>query len=299
MKIFALPAIASLATCSLVIIGSCREKGEQNSLRTSEQSARRARALHPNSQVSDYQKKRIRSSVDSVAKIGTKGVAIQEFEELLRNFPSDMDFLQELALQASTASIETQKALASAVVQLYRSGDYQNLGQALDALAIDGPEAGMAFYFSEELSGQGDLAVRAYEELLVNPAKKARASQYEDIAWGAARVLGYQEALARIPDIHDGSFGTSAARKLITSWTYNNPEESSSFVRDLPDSEYRNSLVVHMVEKIATSQDFEMAYKWANYLQGNAKDKALGIVKREEAIIQRRAEQRAQREAKK
>jgi hypothetical protein len=43
---------------------------------------------------------------------------------------------------------------------------------------------------------QKDLAMGAYEELLANPSKITHPDAYGRIAFGAARAIGYQEALA-------------------------------------------------------------------------------------------------------
>jgi hypothetical protein len=74
---------------------------------------------------------------------------------------------------------------------------------------------------------------------------------------------------------------------------------ASTYVRDLPDSKFRNSLLVSMVEEVAESEDFEMARAWANYLQGDEKIRALANVERDEARLKSRDEGRAKRAAEK
>jgi hypothetical protein len=135
--------------------------------------------------------------------------------------------------------------------------------------------------------------VRAFEELLARPSKVIRPYHYQHIATGAAKSIGFPEALALIPDIHDGWFGKAAAYDLISSWSFDDPVAASTHVRDLPASPFRDSWIIHLVEAVAMSEDFEMAIEWANSLQGDAKEKALALVKQQQDILQRREEQRA------
>ena len=222
--------------------------------------------------------------------------AVRELEDLLRSRPGDLAFVHELAMEVRPLSQDTQVALATALVRRYRDGDYQRVGELIDALGTEGVLRGIqVHFFSNELarSKEPELRVRAFEELLTRPSKVIRPDHYEDIATGAARTLGYPEALARIPDIHDGWFGTSAASDLISNWVFGDPVAGSTYVRDLPASPFRDSLIIHLVEEVSSSEDFEMAIEWANSLKGDAREKALELVKQQQDILRRREEQRA------
>lgn len=223
---------------------------------------------------------------------------VRELEDLLRSRPGDLAFVHELAMEVESTSQDTQLALAAALVRRYRDGDFQQLGELIDALGTEGVSAGIqAHSFSIELARcqDDDLRVRAFEELLARPTKVVDSYHYNAIATGAARTLGTSEALARIPDIHDGSFGTAAANNLICTWVLDDPVTASSYIRDLPASPFRDGLTIHLVEAVALSEDFEMAKEWANSLQGEAREKALALVKQEQDILRRREEQRERR----
>lgn len=251
--------------------------------------------------VSERDKARIRAALRSASKSADPfqrdDTAVRELENLLRSRPGDLAFVHELAMEVRSTSQDTQLALAAALARRYRDGDYQRLGELIDALGTEGVMVGIqVHWFASELRRSQDenLRVRAFEELLARPSKVIRPDHYEDIATGAARSLGYPEALARIPDIHDGWFGTASANDLISNWVFSDPVAASSYVRDLPASTFRDSLVIHLVEEVAATEDFERANEWANSLQGEAKEKALSIIKREQDILRRREEQRAQ-----
>jgi hypothetical protein len=287
---------APLFTCLTVFIGACRQKEEHIPTESTEDVGRRNGSRvepHAKTPISEYQKKRIRSTIQSAGKLENEENRVEEFVELLQSFPSDNDVLHALALETSSTSSGSQEALAKAVVRMYRAGEYGKLGGAVDALKTDGTLAGILVHrFAQDLRAQSDLVVRAFEELLVDPPKNVKPYHYEDIASGAARELGYPEALAMIPNLHDGAFGTTAAKEIITNWTFKDPQAVSIYVRDLPDSEFRSQLIIHMIEKVAAEEDLEMAYEWANYLEGDLQDQALKIVTREDAIIKRRQEER-------
>jgi hypothetical protein len=286
----------------MLSLGMCRPKdlGESSDKQNQLHERKQQRTPRNDAQhLSDFQTKRIRSTIEAVVHAGASGSnqsAIQSFKELLDSYSSDMLFLNGLVLEASETSTETQVALASALVQLYCEQDTIDLSELLDAMQCDGVNAGiMVQLFSDELYKNKDDVVRAFEELIVKPSRTIEPYNYARIADGAANVLGYAEALARIPDINDGWFGTAAANKIVVSWTLVNPVASSSYVRDLPESSYRDTLIVHMVEEIATGEDFEMASAWAGYLNGNARELAFEIVERQETIVRSRNEGRAER----
>jgi hypothetical protein len=300
VKTIALPSVVRIGACFFVLLGSCREKGEQTSSNDQIPRKHDTRVKSPiKTSISEYQKKRIRSAVDSARKTSKTEERIQNFQELLQSNQADEDFLHELAIETSSASSDCQEAFVEALVRMYRSGEYNNPAVVVNALKTEGTLGGILVHlYAQDLRRQKDLVVGAYEKLLVAPPKNVHPSFYADIASGAARELGYPQALARIPNIHDSSVGASAAKEIITNWTFSDPQAVSIYLRDLPDSEFRNSLIIHMAEKVAAEEDIDMAYGWASYLKGESKDKAIKIVKREEGIIKRRAEQQAQRDAK-
>jgi RNA polymerase sigma factor (sigma-70 family) len=260
-----------------------------------------ARSLVPTTTgVSERDKARIRATLRSASKSADPfqrdDTAVRELEELLQTRPGDLAFVHQLAMEVTSESQETQLALATALVRRYRDGDFQRLGELIDALGTEGVKEGIqAHWLSLELfrCKDEDLRVRAFEELLARPSKVIESDHYQCIATGAAKTIGFPKALALIPDIHDGWFGTDAADNLISSWSLDDPVAASTYVRDLPASPFRDSLIIHLVEAVASSEDFEMAIEWANSLQGDAKEKALALVKREQDILQRREEQRA------
>ncbi|MCW1885715.1 hypothetical protein OKA04_13325 [Luteolibacter flavescens] len=238
------------------------------------------------------------ATVDSANKTKTADEACLAFKLLLEAFPSDQTFLHEVALQTKKASTETQIAFTKAVVEAYRSGAHPELAANIEALETEGTMRGILIYhFSEALVAQPDLVLEAYKTLLAAPAKNVSPYYYEDIASAAAQQIGFREGLALIPNIEDKSFGTAAARDIISSWIYNDPVDASDYLRELPDSEFRNNLVLHLVEKVAESQDFENAQAWANHLDGVWKEKALNLVKQQEDISRQREVQRSEREA--
>ncbi len=252
--------------------------------------------------VTERDKERIRATLRSASKSADPfqrdDTAVRELEDLLRSRPGDLAFVHELAMEVRSNSQDTQLALATALVRRYRDGDFQRLGELIDALGTEGPSVGIqAHWFSTEMTRcqDEDLRVRAFEELLAQPSKIIHPYHYNHIATGAAHTLGYPEALARIPDIHDGWLGTAAANDLISNWSFGDPVAASSYVRDLPASPFRDRLTIHLVEAVARSEDFEMAHEWANSLQGEAKEKALALVKQQQDILRRREEQRARR----
>lgn len=249
--------------------------------------------------VSERDKARIRATLRSASKSADPfqldDTAVRELEDLLRSRPGDLAFVHELAMEVRSTSQDTQLALATALVRRYRDGDFQRLGELIDALGTEGVMVGIqAHWFSIELirCEDEDLRVRAFEELLARPSKVIPPDHYENIATGAAKTIGYAEALARISDIDDGWFGTAAASDLISNWSSGDPVAASSYVRDLPASPFRDSLIIHLVEAVARSEDFEMAIEWANSLQGDAKEKALALVKQRQDILRSREEQR-------
>jgi RNA polymerase sigma factor (sigma-70 family) len=251
--------------------------------------------------VSERNKERIRATLRSAHKSADPSqrddTAVRELEDLLRSRPGDLAFVHELAVEARRFPQATQEALATAVVRRYQDGDFQRLGELIDALGTEGVMRGIQVnFFANELARHEDqnLAVRAFEELLARPSKVIHPDHYQNIASGAARPLGHPEALARIPDIQDGWFGTAAADDLISGWVYGDPVAASTFVRDLPASPFRDNLIIHLVEQVAESEDFEMANEWVNSLQGKAKEKALAIIKQRQDILREQEEQRAQ-----
>lgn len=300
------PFVGSLVSCFILILSSCRQKEGQKTSSPMEQpigkSKVRSGSIETN-RISDFQKKRIRSSIESAEKTADSlhnEKSIQEFEQLLQSYPSDLDFLRELAVVTSSATQDTQVAFVSALVRMYRAGEYARLGELMDALKTEGVNGRILVgFFTDELVKQKDLAIGAYEELIANPSKVTHPDAYGRIAFGAARAIGYPEALARIPNIYDNWFGTVSANSIITGWTHVDPVAASTHVRDLPDSKFRNQLLVNMIEEISDSEDFEMARAWANYLGGDAKIKALAIVARDEARLKSRDEDRAKRAAEK
>jgi RNA polymerase sigma factor (sigma-70 family) len=260
-----------------------------------------ARSLIPTTTgVSERDKARIRATLRSASKSADPfqrdDTAVRELEELLQTRPGDLAFVHELAMEVRSTSQDTQLALATALVRRYRDGDFQRLGELIDALGTEGVSVGIqAHWLSLELvrCKDEDLRVRAFEELLARSSKVIQPYHYQYIATGAAKTIGFPEALALIPDIHDGWFGTAATYDLISSWSFDDPVAASTHVRDLPAFPFRDSLIIHLVEAVAMSEDFEMAIEWANSLQGDAKEKALALVKQQQDILQRREEQRA------
>lgn len=251
--------------------------------------------------VSERNKERIRATLRSAHQSADPSqrddTAVRELEDLLRSRPGDLAFVHELALEARRFSQATQEALATALVRRYHDGDFQRLGELIDALGTEGTLRGIQVHFFANVFVKHEdqnLRVRAFEELLARPSKVIHPDQYQNIASGAARTLGYPEALARIPDIQDGWFGTAAANDLISGWVYGDPVAASSFVRDLPASPFRDNLIIHLVEQVARSEDFEMANEWVNSLQGKAQEKALAIVKQRQDILREQEEQRTQ-----
>lgn len=300
-----LPLAAALVSVSLLVLGSCRKKETQDTGTSTGQPNGKTHVRNGNtnrSAVSDFQKKRIRTTVDTIKSVGfdEQPKAVQVYEQLLQAYPSDVPFLHELALEAArTGSDDSKRALAAAVVRSYRSGNHPKLGEVMDALRTEGVSARyLVELLTDNLRDQKDLVVRAYGELIANPSKVTLPEDYQDIASGAAREMGYPWALAQIPDIYDKWFGTAAANELITNWAYSDPVAASTYVRDLPQSAYRDTLISHLVQEVADSEDFEMAYAWAEYIRAeDIRNKAIAIAKRQQQILENRNKQRAEREA--
>lgn len=80
---------------------------------------------------------------------------------------------------------------------------------------------------------------------------------------------------------------TKAANKVIADWVSLEPVAASTYLRDLPPSASRDSLLIHLVEELARTEDFPMATDRANSLQGGAKEKALALVKLHQDILRR------------
>jgi RNA polymerase sigma factor (sigma-70 family) len=304
-KAIAFTAVVALIT-GATIYHHQRSSSESVSILTSPIATERAtksqrRVQTPTtSAVSERNRERIRATLRSAAKSADPfqrdDTAVLELEDLLRSRPGDLAFVHELAMEVRSTSQDTQLALATALVRRYRDGDFQRLGELIDALGTEGVSVGIqAHWFSIELirCEDEDLRVRAFEELLARPSKVIRPDHYQNIATGAAKTIGYAEALERISDSHDGWFGTAAASDLISNWSSGDPVAASIYVRDLPASPLRDSLIIHLVEAVARSEDFEMAIEWANSLQGDAKEKALALVKQRQDILRSREEQRA------
>lgn len=314
-KTLAMTAIQKTIACTAVvalITGATiyhhqRSSSESVSILTSPIATERATKLHRRVQtpatavVSERNKERIRATLRSAHQSANPSqrddTAVWELEDLLRSRPGDLAFVHELALEARRFSQATQEALATALVRRYHDGDFQRLGELIDALGTEGTMRGIQVHFFANVFVKHEdqnLRVRAFEELLARPSKVIHPDQYQNIASGAARTLGYAEALARIPDIQDGWFGTAAANDLISGWVYGDPVAASSFVRDLPASPFRDNLIIHLVEQVARSEDFEMANEWVNSLQGKAQEKALAIVRQRQDILREQEEQRTQ-----
>ncbi len=299
-----LPFVGSLVICFTLFLCSCRQKEEHKISDTMDHPTGKSKVrsvANERALVTDFQKKRIRTTIESAGKTADSlhnEKAIQEFEHLLQSYPSDLHFLHELAVITSAASQDTQVAFVSALVRRYGAGEYVRLAELMDALKTEGVNGRILVgFFTDELVKQKDLALGAYEELIANPSKITHPDAYGRIAFGAARSIGYQEALARIPNIYDNWFGTVSANSIITGWTHVDPVAASIYVRDLPDSMFRNQLLVNMIQEISNSEDFEIARAWANYLGGDAKTQALAIVARDEARLKSRDEDRAKRAA--
>jgi hypothetical protein len=237
--------------------------------------------------ISDYQRKRIRVTLETAGR-SKQEAAVTEFEHLLQDYPSDTDFLHELALEMFSQSYEAKQAFVTAIVRRYRAGDYKQLGEAINALKGEGSSMGqLVAELANTLGDESDLVADAYGELLVRPATTSLpAFNYEYIAYSAAKQLGPRESLARIPDILDGHFGTVSAQGILEFWTRQNPVEASSYVRDLPPSKARDSLITHMIFEIAKSEDMEMAQSWAEYLQGDARKTALNHIKTRISVLE-------------
>lgn len=264
-KALAMTAIQAAIACATVvtliagatIYQTQRRNPESASAMTSPIANERATKSHRRIQtpatvvVSERDKERIRATLRSAQKSADPSqrddTAVRELEDLLRSRPGDLAFVYELALEARRFPQATQEALATAVVRRYHDGDFQRLGELIDALGTEGPMSGIQVHFFANVFVKykdQNQAVRAFEELIVRPSKVIRPDHYQNIASGAARTLGHPEALARIPDIQDGWFGTAAANDLISGWVYGDPVAASTFIRDLPASSFRESLII-------------------------------------------------------
>lgn len=247
---------------------------------------REARTRNPPPVLSDHQMKRIRAAVKSASGSTDAGAAVGFFDELLKD--GDLDVLHEVVTQTKkeaklTENDRLREALMQAIINQYSAGNFPSMGKVIDASYGEGVMAGdFVQILCQRLSDNNlDLRTKAYHDLLQNPPQSVDPIFYVDIAAGAGspNSMGPVKALDSIPDPSDGWFGTAAANKIVRGWIYRDAVEASTYLKDLPDSEYRDGLVRHMIQYTAENDDFEMATLWANSLTGAAKDSALHLLK--------------------
>jgi hypothetical protein len=154
------------------------------------------------------------------------------------------------------------------------------LGEVINVCYSDGKNQNGGDFIQilvHTMIADAEVTKMAFDDLLHNPPLAVHPIFYSDIAAGAAfrRMLGPVKALDSIPNPNDGWFGTAAANQIVRNWIYQDAVEASSYIRDLPESEYRDGLVISMVKYTAEKGDYEMALGWAKSLSGSARNSAL------------------------
>lgn len=273
--------IAACVISSLVIMkrrgSSSLADKPQIELRVREEA--RSRAV---TDLSEYQRIRVITAFASAHEATKVDVAVEHFDELLKD--GELEILNEALRKIGEIPILAnsflKEALIQSVINQYIAGKFPSLGEVINVCYSDGRnENGGDFVqiLVQTMTTDAEVTMMAFDDLLHNPPLAVHPIFYVDIAAGAAspKMLGPIKALDSIPNPNDGWFGAAAANQIVRKWIYQDAVEASSYIRDLPKSEYRDGLVSSMVKYTAEKGDYEMALGWARSLSGSARSSAL------------------------